>query len=139
MNRMTEQEWREFVLAGTRTGKLSTVRADGSPHVVPVWFLLDGDDVVFNTDHGSVKAKNLTRDGRFSLCVDSDQPPYAFVTLSGHASLVQDVPDVRDWAGRLGARYVGPDQAERYADRNGGELLVRGRIDKAIAFGGITD
>ena len=48
-HKMTEEEWREFVSYGTRTGKLSTVSADGSPHVAPVWFVLDGDDVVFNT------------------------------------------------------------------------------------------
>jgi nitroimidazol reductase NimA-like FMN-containing flavoprotein (pyridoxamine 5'-phosphate oxidase superfamily) len=47
--KMTDEEWRAFVSHGTRTGKLSTVRADGSPHVAPIWFLLDGDDVVFNT------------------------------------------------------------------------------------------
>ncbi len=47
--RMTETEWREFLAAGTRTGKLATTRLDGRPHVVPVWFVLDGDDLVFNT------------------------------------------------------------------------------------------
>ena len=50
--KMTDEEWRAFVSHGTRTGKLSTVRADGSPHVAPIWFLLDGDDVVFNTGEG---------------------------------------------------------------------------------------
>jgi hypothetical protein len=46
---MTEAEWRAFLGAGTRTGKLATTRPDGRPHVVPIWFVLDGDEVVFNT------------------------------------------------------------------------------------------
>ena len=50
--KMTDEEWREFVSHGTRTAKLSTVRADGSPHVAPVWFLLE---------RGSVKANARTR------------------------------------------------------------------------------
>jgi nitroimidazol reductase NimA-like FMN-containing flavoprotein (pyridoxamine 5'-phosphate oxidase superfamily) len=37
--KMSTEQWREFVSAGTRTGKLATVRADGSPHVAPVWFV----------------------------------------------------------------------------------------------------
>ena len=47
--RMDDAEWRAFVSEGTRTGKLATVRADGRPHVVPIWFVLDGDDLVFTT------------------------------------------------------------------------------------------
>ena len=46
---MTRDEWHAFVSAGTRTGKLAVVRKDGTPHVVPVWFVLDGDDFVFTT------------------------------------------------------------------------------------------
>jgi PPOX class probable F420-dependent enzyme len=141
MQKMTDEEWRAFVSHGTRTGKLSTVRADGSPHVTPIWFLLDGDDAVFNTSKTGVKGRNLMRDDRFALCVDDDHPPYAFVILQGHAR-VSEVPDeIRHWAGRLGARYMGEDRAEEYAARNGGpgELLVRASIEKVIAFSGVSD
>ncbi|MBR8640460.1 PPOX class F420-dependent oxidoreductase [Streptomyces tuirus] len=141
MRKMTDDEWRAFVSHGTRTGKLSTVRADGSPHVTPIWFLLDGHNVVFNTDKTGVKGRNLARDGRFALCVDDDQPPYAFVVLQGRAEISDEPEDMRHWAARLGARYMGEDRAEEYAARNGGhgELLVRARIDKVIAFNGVAD
>lgn len=46
MRRMTPEEYRAFILEGTRTAKLATVRADGRPHVAPVWFLLDGERIV---------------------------------------------------------------------------------------------
>ncbi len=74
MRKMTEQHWRAFVTYGTRTGKLSTARAEGSPHVTPVWFFLDGDDIVLTTEKNGVKGRNLARDGRFALCVDEDRP-----------------------------------------------------------------
>ncbi|MFB7590156.1 PPOX class F420-dependent oxidoreductase [Streptomyces sp. NPDC056169] len=141
MTRMTEDQWRAFVSAGTRTGKLATVRDDGSPHVVPIWFLLDGDDFVFNTGKDSVKGRNLARDPRVSLCVDDDTPPFSFVTLTGRAELGEDPVELRHWAARLGARYMGEDRAEEFGERNGvpGELLVRVRIDKVIARGGVSD
>jgi nitroimidazol reductase NimA-like FMN-containing flavoprotein (pyridoxamine 5'-phosphate oxidase superfamily) len=47
--RINDQQAREVLAAGTHTGKLATVRANGSPHVAPVWFVLDGDDLVFTT------------------------------------------------------------------------------------------
>ncbi|MFJ4815004.1 PPOX class F420-dependent oxidoreductase [Streptomyces sp. NPDC088801] len=141
MQKMTETQWRAFVTHGTRTGKLSTVRANGSPHVTPVWFLLDGDDVVFNTEKDGVKGRNLARDGRFALCMDEDQPPYAFVLLQGRTEISEDPDEMLQWAGRIGARYMGEERAEGYGARNGGpgNLLVRARIEKVIAFSGIAD
>ncbi|MFC9793154.1 PPOX class F420-dependent oxidoreductase [Streptomyces sp. NPDC057695] len=141
MTRMTDDQWRTFVSEGTRTGKLATVRADGSPHVVPIWFLLDGDDVVFNTGKDTVKGRNLARDGRVSLCVDDDAPPFAFVSLSGRAELSEEPAELRRWAGLIGARYMGEDRADEFGERNGvpGELLVRMRIEKVVAQAGVAD
>ncbi|MFH9727739.1 PPOX class F420-dependent oxidoreductase [Streptomyces sp. NPDC017254] len=141
MTRMTDEQWRAFVSAGTRTGKLATVREDGSPHLVPIWFLLDGDTFVFNTGKDTVKGRNLARDGRVSLCVDDDTPPFAFVSLSGEAELSEEPAELRHWAGRIGARYMGEDRADEFGERNAvpGELLVRVRIQKVIARGGVAD
>ncbi|MGA4838113.1 PPOX class F420-dependent oxidoreductase [Streptomyces sp. G45] len=138
--KMTDEQWRAFVSHGTRTGKLSTVRADGSPHVAPIWFLLDGDEIVFNTGKDTVKGRNLARDGRVALCVDDDQPPYAFVVLQGSARISEDPEQLRHWAARIGGRYMGEDRAEEFGARNGvpGELLVRVRIDKVLAFAEVS-
>ncbi|MFJ8018985.1 PPOX class F420-dependent oxidoreductase [Streptomyces sp. NPDC096311] len=139
--KMTDEQWRAFVSQGTRTGKLSTVRADGSPHVAPIWFLLDGDHVLFNTAKETVKGRNLARDGRVALCVDDDRPPFDFVVLEGRAELSEDPAELRHWAARIGARYMGEDRAEEFGKRNGvpGELLVRVRIEKVVARASMTD
>ncbi|MFF7353705.1 PPOX class F420-dependent oxidoreductase [Streptomyces filipinensis] len=133
--KMTDEEWRAFVSNGTRTGKLSTVRADGSPHVAPIWFLLDGDELVFNTGKETVKGRNLARDGRVALCVDDDRPPFHFVVLNGRARVSEELDEVHHWATRIAARYMGEDRAEEYGARNGvpGELLVRVGIDQVVA------
>lgn len=134
--KMTHEEWRAFVSAGTRTGKLSTVRADGTPHLAPIWFLLDGDEVVFNTGKETVKGRNLARDSQVALCVDDDRPPFHFVVLNGRARLSEDLGDVRHWATRIAARYMGEERAEEFGARNGvpGELLVRVSVEHVVAL-----
>jgi PPOX class probable F420-dependent enzyme len=116
-------------------------KADGTPHVTPIWFLLDGDDLVFTTHESGVKGRALRRDPRICVCVDDDTPPYTFVSLWGTATLSDDVAEVRRWATALGGRYMGADRAEEYGARNGvpGELLVRVRITKVIAQRDIAD
>ncbi|MGW7573902.1 PPOX class F420-dependent oxidoreductase [Streptomyces sp. NPDC054765] len=135
-HKMTKDEWQRFLSEGTRTGKLATVRADGSPHTAPVWFLMDGDELVFNTGADTVKGRNLARDGRVALCVDDEQPPFAFVVVEGTAEISDDLSDVRHWATRIAARYMGEDRAEEYGARNGvpGELVVRVKIGKVVAL-----
>ncbi|MEU4112201.1 PPOX class F420-dependent oxidoreductase [Streptomyces sp. NPDC048208] len=140
-HKMTDEEWRAFVSYGTRTGKLATVRADGSPHIAPIWFLLDGDELVFNTGEGTVKGRNLARDPRVALCVDDDRPPFSFVVLNGQARLSEDLDEIRRWATRIAARYMGEDRAEEFGARNGvpGELLVRVHIDHVVAVRDLAD
>jgi nitroimidazol reductase NimA-like FMN-containing flavoprotein (pyridoxamine 5'-phosphate oxidase superfamily) len=61
---MSAEKRRQFLLEGTRTGKVATTRADGRPHVTPVWFTLDGDEIVFTTHETSLKAQAIRRDER---------------------------------------------------------------------------
>ena len=137
---MAAEERRGFLLAGTRTGTLCTVRADGRPHAAPVWFTLDGDDVLFTTGTDTVKGRNLRRDGRAALAVDEGTPPYDFVTIEGRVELSADLEEMVRWASVLGERYMGKDRGAAFGERNAvpGELLVRLRPDKIIALAGIA-
>ena len=125
---------RAFLLEGTRTGKLATVRADGRPHIVPIWFDLDGEAIVFTTGHTSIKAINMHRDARVCLCVDDETPPFAFVQIEGTATMSDEPEALLYWATRIGGRYMGEALAEAYGKRNGGqgELLVRITPTKVI-------
>jgi PPOX class probable F420-dependent enzyme len=144
MYTMSREQWWDFASSGTKTGKLAVVRADGTPHVVPVWFVLDDDGgqdyVVFNTGADTVKGKALRRDPRFSLCVDDQTPPFSYVSITGEAEVSDDLAAMLPWSVRIGARYMGADAAEEFGKRNAvqGELLVRGRITKVIAHGDMT-
>jgi PPOX class probable F420-dependent enzyme len=127
MPQMTEQEWRAFLAGGTFTGKLATVRRDGRPHVMPA--------LVFMTGGGTVKGRSLRRTGRATLCVDDQEPPFSFVTVSGPVSISTDLDEMLPLAIRIAARYVGADRAEEFGRRNAveGELLVRLRTEHVVA------
>jgi PPOX class probable F420-dependent enzyme len=135
MTTMSENEWRAFVSTGTRTGKAALTRKDGSPHVTPVWFVVDGSDVYFNTAVNSLKGRILRRDPRIAICVDDQEPPYSYVIMQGKAELSEDLDEMRDWATRIGGRYMGVDKAEEFGARNAvpGEYLVRVAITRVIA------
>jgi PPOX class probable F420-dependent enzyme len=132
---MSLDEYKRFLLEGARTAKLATVRKDGRPHVAPVWFNLDGDEVVFTTWHESVKAANIRHDPCVSLCVDEETPPFAFALIEGTAKVEADALDLLYWATRMAGRYMGAERAEEYGRRNAvpGELLVRVTPTKVIA------
>jgi PPOX class probable F420-dependent enzyme len=138
---MSDEERRAFLSAGTRTAKLAVTRRSGAPHVVPIWFVLDGDDVIFTTGVDTVKGKAISRDNRVALCVDDDSPPFSFVTIEGVARIGRDLDEILVWATRLGARYMGAERAEEFGRRNAvpGELLVRVATTRVIAKARISD
>jgi len=126
---MTKDEIKNFILQGTFTGKLGTINKNGTPHVVPIWFTVDGEDnIIFNTGDKSVKAKNIRRVNRVRLCVDDQTPLFSFVTIDGIAEIISDEPnEVYKWAKIIAARYMGNNESEEYGRRNSaeGELLVK--------------
>ena len=124
---MTEDERRGFLLTGTRTGKVAWVSPRGNVHVAPIWFVLDGDDVLFTTHEDSAKGKAFRDGARVSMVVDDQAPPYSYVKVDGTVSVSTDLDELRTVATHIGARYMGEDRAEEFGRRNGvpGELLVR--------------
>jgi PPOX class probable F420-dependent enzyme len=146
MTEMTKKEIRKFLMKGTFTGKLATVKRDGSSHIVPIWFVLNGgnksgvrrrvDDIIFTTDGASVKAKNIQRDNRVSICVDDQTPPFSFVIVYGTAKIHYcKQSELFRFATKIAQRYMGKENAERYGRRNStkGEVLVRIKPTRIIA------
>ena len=102
------------------------MRADGSPHVAPIWVALDDDRLVFTTGRDTLKGKSLRRDPRVALSFDDDRPPFSFVIYEGEATISTDLDQLLHWATILGGRYMGEELADEYGRRNAvdGELLV---------------
>jgi PPOX class probable F420-dependent enzyme len=137
---ITDQAVAEFLSAGSRTGKLAWVSADGRPLVTPVWFIVEDGALVFNTGTGTAKGRAIARDPRLTLCVDLEEPPYGFVQVQGEAEVSEDPAELVRTATAIARRYVGEEQAEAFGKRNGvpGELVVRLRPSKVIASLDVT-
>ena len=145
MAQMTKSEIKKFLMKDTFTGKLATVKKNGSPHVVPIWFVVEEvnsrnrntvGNIYFTTSRDSVKAKNIQRDSRVSICVDDQTPPFSFVSICGNAKLIPyRQKEALKWATKIADRYMGKKNAKAYGERNSGEdeVLVRIRPIKIIA------
>lgn len=111
---MTEQEILNFMMAAPRTGHLATAREDGRPHVSPLWFTVDGGSIVFATASSTVKGRNLRRAKFAALSVDDGAPPFSYVALEGPVELDDDMRQVRRWAEKIAARYIGEAAAAQF-------------------------
>jgi PPOX class probable F420-dependent enzyme len=145
-NRAPEGWWQAFVREQpARTAKLATVRADGAPHVAPIWVDVDGDGdeaaIVFTTGANTLKGKAILRDGRVALCLDDERPPFSFVTIEGTTTTSTDPDELLAWATRIAGRYMGSDLADAYGRRNGvaPEMVVRVRPTRVTAIVDVAD
>lgn len=141
-NAMTRDQWLSFLRSPIRPALLATTRVDGRPHAVPVWYDLEDDDtIVFTTSATTVKGRNIARDGRVTLCVQNDQPPFDFVMVEGTATMSDDPGDLLAWSTRLGGRYMGEERAEAFGKRNAvpPEQVVRVAIGHVVSSANVAD
>ena len=128
MEKMNQNEIKEFLMRGTYTAKLGTINKDGSPHITPIWFILDENDhMIFTTHFKSLKAKNLVRNPKVSICVDDQVPPFSFVIVNGIAKIMTNSKDLLIWTTKIAERYMGKELSLDYGKRNAveGELIIK--------------
>jgi PPOX class probable F420-dependent enzyme len=96
-------------------GVVGTLRGDGSPHVVPVWYRYDGEAVYIWSDEGRGWVADLVRDPRVAFSVQELEPPYAAVVMHGSAEVrTSDGEDVTEEIRRITGRYIEPPDVENY-------------------------
>jgi nitroimidazol reductase NimA-like FMN-containing flavoprotein (pyridoxamine 5'-phosphate oxidase superfamily) len=114
---MTKEE-REAFLAGLHVGVLGVNHGD-VPLTVPIWYDYEaGGDVWVITSRESIKGKALDTSGRFSLCAQTEDLPYKYVTVEGSVLAVE--PASHDALLDMATRYLGPEIGTRYAEANAG-------------------
>jgi PPOX class probable F420-dependent enzyme len=106
---MTDDEVAAF-LVRSRTATMATLNADGTPHLVAMWFAVLDGVVWFETKARSQKAVNLRRDGRLTMMVE-DGATYDTlrgVTLEGRATISEDPDELWRVGVDIWERYNGP-------------------------------
>jgi PPOX class probable F420-dependent enzyme len=103
---------------------LTTLNPDGSPQITPIWVDVDGDDLLFNTAEGRIKARNLRGDSRVAVSVIDPGDPYNVVALRGTVTdITTDGADAH--IDSLAKKYLGVDT---YPMRREGEVRIKVRV-----------
>jgi PPOX class probable F420-dependent enzyme len=137
---MTDAEVRAFLQAG-RDLQVASINADGTPHLVTMWYELDGDDVCFWTYGKSQKVVNLRRDPRLTVLVATGEvyEQLKGVSIAGRAEIVEPgSPEVLAFGLELFEKYWGPVDDELV--RAGVEaqakkrVVIRVKADKTVTW-----
>ena len=102
-NRLSRAEWENF-LRGRHVCVLATLGPDGGPVLTPIWYLYRNGRILMRTGAGSIKALNVARDPRVTVCVQDERPPYVSVTVYGRGSIEPARPRM---AGAIARHYLG--------------------------------
>jgi PPOX class probable F420-dependent enzyme len=92
---------------GANFAHLATLMPDGAPHSVAIWAGLEGDNVVFFTQEGSLKARNMARDPRVAISLTDHDDPYHTAQLRGEVIEVRGADAANALANSLALRYTG--------------------------------
>jgi nitroimidazol reductase NimA-like FMN-containing flavoprotein (pyridoxamine 5'-phosphate oxidase superfamily) len=113
---MTRPE-REAFLAGVHVGMISIAEEGRGPLTVPVWYAYEpGGELRLATGRYSHKGRLLAHAGRFSLCVQTETPPYRYVSVEGPITAIEAVDLERDLR-PLAHRYLGAEEGDRFIER----------------------
>ncbi len=143
---MTKNE-RETFLADVRVGIISIADPGRGPLIAPIWYGYEpGGDLWIVTDRKSRKGVLLEKESRFSLCAQTEDPPYKYVSVEGPITSIAPA-DLEKEVRPLAHRYLGKQGGDGYIEATGGgergsSITVRMQperwltVDYAKQFGG---
>ena len=119
MPRLTETELHAFLDEPGHLLRIGTIGADGYPSVLPIWFIRQGDDIVFTPRGPARFLADIRRDPRVGLSIDEDPLPYRKVTIRGTARILHEPGEDDEWRDlyrAIAKRYIPDDAANAYVD-----------------------
>jgi PPOX class probable F420-dependent enzyme len=137
MSNAMSKSAREQFLADVRVGVISIAEAGRGPLTVPIWYGYEpGGEVYVWMDKTSRKAVLLEQAGRFSLCVQSEEQPYRYVSVEGPITLIEPA-DIERHARPLARRYLGVVEGDAYVAQNvianDNQIVVRMRPERWLS------
>ena len=117
MPKLTEKEILEFLAERGHLARIATVRPDGAPSVVPVWFIYEDGSILITPRKHSEFLANIRREPRVAITVDEDAYGYRKVIFEGTAKILHDLGQDRKWDDvyrRIALRYIDDSAADHY-------------------------
>jgi len=123
---------REAFLAGVHVGVISIAEPGRGPLAAPIWYGYEpGGELWIVTERESRKGRLLQHAARFSLCAQSEQPPYKYVSVEGPVTAIVPSDLERDER-PLARRYLGRELGDRYLEATGGAEARAANIRVAL-------
>ena len=133
MSLAMSREEREQFLAGVHVGVISIAEEGRGPLTVPIWYSYEpGGELHVLTDRDSRKGRLLQKAGRLSLCAQTEEPPYKYVSVEGPVLAIEP-SDVERHGRPMAQRYLGRELGDAYiqaTSEQGGSVLVRVRPER---------
>src|SRR5712692_6221156 len=117
MPKLNAREIDTFLAERGHLARIATVRTDGAPSVVPVWFIHENGKVLITPRKNSEFLANLRREPRVAITIDEDAAGYRKVLVEGIAKILYPVGEDRKWDDvyrRIACRYIDESAADRY-------------------------
>jgi PPOX class probable F420-dependent enzyme len=136
MPKLTERETIDFMAERGHLARIATVRADGAPSVVPVWFIFENGKVLITPRKHSAFLANLQREPRVAISIDEDAGLYRKVLFEGRAELLYKVGEDRKWDDvyrRIACRYIDEASADYYLTETKDQPRALIGVDRAQA------
>ncbi len=111
---MSAQEIEDFLSEGN-IARIATVKPDNSPHVTPVWYLWENNQLWMTIPKDSVKARNIRQNNKVAVAIDTDKAPSKAVIIEGTTKIEELTSEMeRKIDRRMAAKYVKPEYLDEY-------------------------
>lgn len=113
---------------GKNLATVVTLMPNGQPQALPTWVDTDGEHVLVNTEPVRQRAKNVARDPRITVLIQSGENPWDWAEVRGHVVEVVGGQIARDHIDALSRKYVGTDYQNPIGEQ--GRIILRIAPDK---------
>ena len=118
---------------GKNLATVVTLMPDGQPQALPTWVDTDGENLLVNTEPQRQRSKNLRRDPRITLLINSAENPWDWAEVRGHVVEVIDGQEARDHIDELSRKYMGTDYGNPIGPH--GRVILKVAPDKVNTAG----
>lgn len=141
MPALNPDELTAFLDEPEHLARIGTVDDDGTPRVLPLWFVVDGTRLCFTPRSPAVIWHNIQRDPRIGLSIDEEAAPYRKVTVQGVVEVVRPPGEDDAWRDlyrSIARRYTPAAWADAYVDGTDDQPRALCAIDLAAPSTRVT-
>jgi PPOX class probable F420-dependent enzyme len=113
---------------GKNLATVVTLMPNGQPQALPTWIDTDGEHVLVNTEPERQRSKNVARDPRITVLIQSSDNPFDWAEIRGHVVGTVTGEEAREHIDELSRKYTGRDYSNPIGAQ--GRVILKVAADK---------